>query len=281
LHSQLIPDLEDDVFLDHMALAYSHGRWALGLMHSVLDQGTQTGRDEFGEVIGEYEAKQTSLQLGLGLHVNGFFPADLSPRAQLRIGANLKRIHDELGPQGILDDPGDATATTLDAGAELSILLLRGDAIGRPRATLRIVGVLDDLLNAELEFDDPGRNDPLHRYAHAGAALDLAFLQHPRLGHLATLTLQYEESRSRLPGDETKIERGGVELSFANVASVRIGHHDDPDGEIQAPTVGGGLRLGWLGLPAALRLDYASRPQASSLSRVDVYSIQGSWDFGN
>jgi hypothetical protein len=282
-HSKLIEDLADDVFIDHAALAYTDGRWALGLMRSVLDQGTATGRDENGNPTGEFESSQTSLQLGLGLHLNGFFPENSSPRAHFRIGANLKRIQDELRQVGGVQTTAtqDATATTLDVGADLSILLFRGDGVGRPRATLRVVGVLDDLLEAELEFDEPAQSDPLHRYAHAGAALEFAFLQHPRLGPLASLTLQYEESRSRLPADETKIGRSGIELSFAQLASIRVGYLDDPEGEIQSPTVGCGLRLGWLGLPAALRLDYASRPQASGLSRVDVYSVQGSWDFGD
>jgi len=281
-HSQLVPDLADDVFVDHWSFGYSTGRWALGAMRSILDQGTQTLTDEGGNYVGAFDSEQVSLQIGAAFDV--LARRDLPPDEQqigLRVGANFKHITDRLAPSGVIGlGDGEATARTLDAGLELSVRVLDATPGGIPRASMRFAAAFDDILRSNLEFEDAAQSDPLQRYDHYGAALTLEFLETASFGPAVGLVVQYEEAHSRLSGLDQRIKKTGFELNFAQLASIRIGYHDDEDSSIQAPTVGFGLGLGWTGLPATFRIDYASRPQATDLRRVEILSVQGSWDFG-
>jgi hypothetical protein len=107
-----------------------------------------------------------------------------------------------------------------------------------------------------------------------GFALKGEFLDHPNFGPLLRFDAIFEQTRSRLTGDDTDIKTFGLEVVAARFVSFRIAQYDDPSGDIVSPTVGVGLSLDWDSLPVALRADYASRPQATGLQRVDVFSVQ-------
>ena len=82
-------------------------------------------------------------------------------------------------------------------------------------------------------------------------------LPYARIGHLIELTLFYEKLDSKVDGDQTEITRKGVEVVAARSISLRLGHTDDPEGDIQAPSEGVGLGLEWLGLPSGISLEWA------------------------
>jgi hypothetical protein len=262
---QLVPDFADDVDIRAFGASYQRGALGFGAAYAKLDQGTQEGTDLQGNSLGSFNAFQSSLQLGVGISILEAAGVESGDQPlELLVGASVKRIHDELG-----GGFGDGTASTIDFGVQGRIGRLLGEE-GQPRSYmgLKIGAVIDDLLKREIEFEDAGQSDPLQRWVRFGGAIEGELFPIDQVGHLVKFMLFYERAHSIVDGDDTEQESMGIELIAGNALSFRFGQVDDPSGDVQAPSVGVGVGLEWLGLPAGVRFDYASRPQASGLGRV-------------
>jgi hypothetical protein len=89
---------------------------------------------------------------------------------------------------------------------------------------------------------------------------------------LTSVTIVADYLISLVTDDETKVLGAGLEWGYMGSLFVRGGYKDDPEGDIQDFTAGGGVSLNrWVGTP--LSFDYASVPQAEGLDRVHRFSF--------
>lgn len=73
-------------------------------------------------------------------------------------------------------------------------------------------------------------------------------------------------------GERNSVHNRGLEATFLDVVSLRVGHRDDDRGQIHASTAGFGLNLHFADA-AAIRYDWATFPEADPLSRIHPWAL--------
>lgn len=277
-HNELVPDFADDIWIMHAGGTAEYGPFGLGLYYARLDLGKQLSSGTGNENGETFESSETALRFGGAIELFDLFDADTGDyEIDLSVGLGAKWLNVELVPPEVTQDlglpagAGEASSWTWDSGAFLRFG--RHVDFGSPERSylgMRASLAYDCLRGDDLEFAD--QNDPLPRRVRYGLAFEADLFPHPVVGDLVGVIFAFERLDSRVEGVDERIDGFGLEVAVANTLVLRGGSQDDVTGDIVAGTYGVGLRLGPRDRKWVVELDYASRPQASGLSRVDMFT---------
>lgn len=247
MNSKLVPDLADDVTLNHLGYGHYVNGWGmLGAYVTYLNNGEQQSTGEGGEDQGTFNSYEFAVGLAYGVKLSQTFG----------IGVGVKYFRNELAPDRVTQDQGEGTGSTwaIDAGIhwKLTERLFLGTQLSN--------------LGPDITFIDADQSDPMPLSIRAGLSYDIYKSEY--MGFM----ILGDYLRSLVSQDETQIFGGGVEWNYAQSLFVRVGYKDDKEGEIQDYTWGLGVDLTrWTG--QSIIVDYASVPQAKDLDRVNRISV--------
>jgi hypothetical protein len=299
--TQLVPGLATDVFFK--TERYTIGIAGIGVAlagkpHGLgglrLDYGATQGTDEQGNPTEIFDAYEDIQSLGIGVslaelgaaiarHAGSDAPA-LARHVDIAVGMNRKHVKVVLAPgfEGETDASdigflfrvspvntfgagGYRRSTTLPVRFDLSYgwsILNYDDAMityptQQPFPTSRI---FKNGLAAQVAVGFPrsARRNMEHRWL--ADALD------PLVSVGTSAELEHVQAGDR-PSPSYDVRRYGVEVTVANILSLRTGYVDDQEGEIQNATFGLGLGFNF-GRIAGFRYDWAQVPQSTGLEDV-------------
>jgi hypothetical protein len=291
--SQLVPGLAEDVFLtsDRVTLAaYGVG---LEVGRTKLDYGPSTWIDEYGHVLGEFEAYEEVGAITVGLSVSGLVRsiapgspvAALARNLDLAVGFARKDVEMKLHPGMFAEASGNPYDIGLLARGGLDLGVLGGAAVPARLDAGFGLSVLN-FNDVEFTFLNEDAAWPPSRMRRLGGSVRLAVGQPAAwaatggrgfpgvllrgLDPLVSLGLAYDDEHVQA-GDWSAygydVTHVGGELTCLNVLSLRVGHVTDRTGDIEGTTWGVGVGLPIAGV-AGVRYDYARYPQSSSLPDV-------------
>jgi uncharacterized protein (DUF3820 family) len=276
-YNEVAKGLADDIWIYHLGGTVQWGPLGFGAMYSRFDKGEQLASGTRS-----FDSHEDALRLGAGVDVFDLFEPDLGDYdIDLGLGVSAKRFGAKLAPADVTQDlgtgggGGEASAWTADVGAMLRFGKYLWPAIvdtPQPYVGVRASVVYDCLVDNELEFVDADQSDPLPERLRYGFAFEAQLFPHHALGNLLELVLAYERLESKVDGDFTQETHIGLEVAVANTLVLRGGSWDDPLGRIVGGTYGVGLRWARPDRKWNLQLDYANRPQAFGLDRIDLFS---------
>lgn len=250
MHTQLVPDLADDVYYEYLGYAQHVEGWGgVGVGLIFLTYGRSIATDEQGNERGTFSSYELSPSISLGTEVT----------RGLSAGITLKYVYVSLAPKEFTLDGEAGTGDTFaaDLGALYRLEL-------DPEMPIYL-GVNVQNLGPDISFIDEDQSDPIGRNLKAGVGVEYLHLDPFRMA------IEFDVNKSLIYRDETPIYNAGFEALFRSTgdfsAALRAGYIHDKDGDIVNPTFGFGIGLG------GLSFDYASVPQAEGLDRVSKFSL--------
>jgi hypothetical protein len=262
-HSQLVPDLADDVYYDFLAFQLpvkGWGNFAASLVY--LTYGESEARGPSGEDLGTFRSFEVAPVLSYGAVIAN----------QVGVGLSFKYIRVELAPN-LPNIPGSGEGTTV--AVDLGVLWKIPGGLVNLGATLQNLG-------PNISFIAEDRSDPIYRNLKAGLAVNIfrkEGLSFIAVGDINQLLVQGD----RPDGNNSypkPIYNGGAELAYATAdftLALQGGYIHDNEGSISDPTYGLGAAYKFL------RLGVASIPQAEDpstgdkLDRVTKFSLGASF----
>jgi hypothetical protein len=243
-YSKLAEGLADDISYNY--LAYSQPRWGggIGLGIIFLNLGESDIITESGEQIGSFNSFDFIPMVAYGSTLT----------ENLAYGASFKFIYSRLSPQ--IKELGIDDGTGISFGGDLSLLYRIPGIRFQAGAMLQNLGL-------DIVYNDQNQPEDLPRNLKAGVSW------RPLESPLNKLLLTGEFTKNLVYMEGETILKGGVEYTYYDMASGRIGYIYDHEGRIEDATFGVGLKVKSIGL----RFDWASVPQAESLPRVNRFAI--------
>lgn len=309
-HTQLVPGLASDVFLNSNVLELGGGGAGLVLSGKPaggggvrLDYGQSEGRDENGNSTGTFRSWERVRSIGAGISVARALESvlrlshgrdiDLSRYADVSFGGNLKHVTIVLGPSSALST-GQGSTDARDWGFHARVTPydgFRGE--GKPPIRLDVAygkSVLSYNDDAIVSFTSVGESSPVtrhHRHGSAGRIDAGRWPWEPRSIHgklkrelIAGLTPLFSVAGSADVDDIGALhefgyhtEGSGAEVTIANVFTYRRGHYEDLEGHIDGDTWGWGVALP-VGALGGARYDDAHIPQARGSGADNVHRSQ-------
>jgi hypothetical protein len=255
-----------------------------------IDHGSEDGTDPIGNPTGPWEIGERIESWGVGVSPlqvlnalrDALTPgaAPILPRLDLGFGYQHKSTRVVLAP-GVV-----AEAENFDWGVSGRYAVLTGDPAGRTTRVELSAGFAE--LNAdestEFDFGASGNAGPSTRMRRLGLATRAVLpfgagssgegtpwtWWPAAVPSAVVLGLAYdrEERTAGGAGPKQDVDHWGLEASFMEILTGRMGYVNDPDGDIHDVTFGVGLRAP-IGPWASLGYDWARMPQASGLERLD------------
>lgn len=225
MHVKWLPELASDLYYDFFSfVANKEGLGTFGGNVTFLSYGKIVRTDEQGTELGTFDS--------FDLAVTGSFGTSLTNK--LKGGVSAKIIHSRLAEQGAGEEKGKGTST----GFAVDFGLLYQYS---PRLT---IGAAVTNLGWPMKYIDAAQSDDLPRNLAFGFAYKLKNSEY--LDILATA-----EANKLLVGlndglsTELKevIFNGGMEVTYLDLISGRIGYIYDQEGQIKTMTLGFGLSL--------------------------------------
>ena len=247
MHSQLVPDLADDIYFEYASWVHQipdWGTYALSLVY--LSYGESVKTTDSPEAQGTFSSYEVSPALSYGVRLD----------QNTALGITLKYVRVDLAPVDAVPD-FDRDGAGSSVAVDLGFLRRFGS-----RSSL---GIVLTNFGPNISFINDEQSDPLPRHLKTGVSY-LAY--GTEYGHVL-LTADY--NKMLVSGGPT-VYNGGAEFQYMEIMALRLGWMNDKDGDITAPTFGGGFHVG-LG-SREFYLDYASVPQASDLDRVNRFSLE-------
>ena len=243
MHTQLVPDLADDVYYEYLGFAQHVEGWGgLGVGLIFLTYGKSIATDEQGNERGTFSSYELSPSLSLGTEI----------AKGLSAGITLKYVYVSLAPKEFTLDGQAGTGDTF--AADLGALY---DIPGLP---VRL-GLNAQNLGPDISFIDEDQSDPIGRNLKLGIGVK------PFDTGQFRVLMEADINKSLVYSDEKPIWNTGLELAYTTYAALRAGYIYDKDGDIRDPSFGFGVQIG------TLAFDYASVPQARGLDRVSKFSL--------
>jgi len=272
-----------------------------------LDYGTSTETDQSGNVIGQYSSYETVNGQAVAVSLPKLMDALAPPKAgamrfsdafDLSLGLARKRTHIDLGSYY-----GAAEATTYDVGVQARVsplALLPAPAAAAGSLDLRKLALFDvglgfselNAVGGDFKFPSMDQSASAERTRRVGGAMRIGAHVPPldALGPLAKMgpltqggplahvldgfdpliavCLAFDHDASAITSSYT-VNHTGIELTIANVITIRRGHWTDRSGDIDGSTSGWGVGIPF-GPWAGFRYDRAHVPQASNSGLPDV-----------
>ncbi len=262
MHSRLVPSLANDVYFEYLAYTHEFEGWgSLGFSTAYLTYGETRAVDENGVDLGGFNSYEFVPEVTYGTR--------LTPNTAMGVG--LKYIYVNLAPEWATGTGKPGTGKTFAADFGLLSHFALGERKWFPAMS---VGFVLSNLGPNIAFIDEAQSDPIARTAKlgvAGTVYDLAPLQ---VNYSVDLDQPIVNYSFPFGFDDTIVWGAGVELTYNNLISGRLGYYDDSEGTIQDLTFGVGLSP-----IRGVRFDYASVPQSKFLdnARVDKFSLTASF----
>ena len=298
-HTQLVPGLATDVFLDTRRLLVGGGGLGLSFMGAPfdglgklrLDYGSSVSTDPFGNPTGNFTSFEEVEGWGLGVSPLRLFDnarhllhGGEEPAVRpfdVALGIQHKHAVVALAPTsfGVI-----ASGDTWDWGVTGRLSLLPATNPTAP-VHLDISGGFS-VLNANDEqfvFVNEDQSSPPTRTRRMGIAMHAA-LPSPWAGgsesavrllvapvHALEIGFAFDTDRVSAGGTEPhfNVQHFGVEATVLGVLTGRLGHYSDRTGQIVDDTFGYGFRLP-IGPWGAFQYDHATVPQANNSGLPDV-----------
>jgi hypothetical protein len=262
MHTQLVPDLADDVYYENLGYAMHLPGWGgIGASLVYLGYGKSMATREDGIELGMFTSYEISPQVHIGTEV----------MKGLAAGLTLKYVYVNLAPSWATPDGKPGTGDTF--AADIGVLLRLRDMV--PTFPMPVnFGVNVQNLGPNIAYIDEDQSDPIGRNVKIGVGAQVLNL--PKLtGIIAydfnkSLVVLEDRSGHRSMSDQP-IHDVGAEITYGEFVSARAGYIYDKQGDIRDPTFGVGFLIS-LG-SNNLGFDYASVPQAKVLDRVNKFSI--------
>ncbi len=295
-HTQLVPDLADDVYLDSDQLVLGLPGVAVSRLGPPvggvkLTYGFSEGTDQYGNPTGLEESHEAVEGAGVAFSLLGlvdgvrrFGGSDSHLEAFGDLSFGFQRRRATLSFSGLPESHTDPDAA--DWGILVRLTPVHPGFPEHNRHLFFDLGFGMSVLganDAEVDFGLP-EPSPATRIRRKGGAVRFGIQGEP-IGHphnpagrlvtqgmlpLLAVSLASDESRisaGDFDGYSSHVSCYGLELGVANVAFVRFGHVSDRTGGIVDDTFGWGLQLP-LGDVAGVRFDHASFPEAAGLRDV-------------
>ena len=307
-HTALVPGLATDVFLNSDVVQVGGG--GVGCVFSGrpfdrggvrLEYGQSEGTDSSGNATGTYQSFETVKSFGAGIslvraiesaiRLRGGHDPQLSRYADVSAGMTWKEVTIALPPSALL---GRGSTTARDEGVHVRITPINGFDSGMPLPVrvdlaygLSVLSYNDD---AVVRFPNEPSPIPVTRHHRRGGAARIAAgrIVLPEGRTAGTLRRALVEGMAPLvafsgavdiadlgAGSQIdyKTNGWGIELTFANVVTIRQGHYQDRTGGIDDETSGWGVGLP-LGDLGGVRYDDAHIPQAADAGLPRVHRSQ-------
>lgn len=289
--TQLVPDLADDVIFTSQVLKLgAHGAGVV-LSGPVpegvhLSYGESEGTDPSGNPTGTFESYEDVESIGFGVSLFRVIEnlagvretASFRPSRHFDVsyGMNFKHLEMDLGA-GLA---GETDAQDWGIHARLTPV----DLVGTQSVRVEVgygYSVLSFNDDARMDFGFLAEDTPVSRHQRHGLALHVE-LDSPawrlgsgpkwiREGYAPLISVgvasQWNEITAGGEGPGYETEGYGAEVTLANVLTLRGGHYEDREGDIDGATWGFGIALP-IGRVAGLRFDQARFPQADGLDEV-------------
>lgn len=237
MHNKALPELVDDFYYEFLGGTHSLGpAGGIGGNITFYNYGSQTRTDGAGNDLGEIVSFDMATSVSYGLA--------LSSRSAL--GGTFKIIYSNLANQGAEAEQGDGRAFTfaVDAGFMLTGVLPHVD-----------LGVVLQNIGPDIAYIDRDQASPLPANLRVGMAWQVLDLPRHRLiavFDVYKMLAQTEHSwlSSLFTGwldDPLKeewrqmVRMGGVEYTFDDLLSLRLGYFNDTVGRVYYPTFGAGF----------------------------------------
>ncbi len=247
MHSQLVPDLADDIYFEYASWVHNMPDWGTyGVSLIYLSYGESVKTTDSPEAEGTFSSFEVSPAISYGVRLD----------SNTGIGLTLKYVRVDLAPVDAVPD-FDRDGAGSSVAVDLGFL--------RKFGTRASLGAVLSNFGPNISFINDEQSDPLPRHIKLGASY-LAYASD--YGHVL-VTGDYNQML--VDGGPT-VYNGGSEFQYMDIMAMRIGWMHDDDGDITAPTFGGGFHVGLGG--SEFYLDYASVPQASGLDRVHRFSFE-------
>lgn len=303
--TRLVPDLTSDVTFEIRRVTWGGGAIALALAGQPLDRlggsrlsyGTSEGADSAGNPTGPFESFEKIRSWSFGLSLAQLTenaavllhrtPVSLSRYADVSFGMSTKDLQMVLAP----GTEGSTTARDIGVLVRLSPINSidgPGDAAWPVRVDASYGWSILSYNDATVIFPSESSPDPVSRHHRQGIAARAALglpadfrggLEAHRLGWLipgftplVSLGIANDWTHSTAgdldaPSTSYDTRALGLELTIANVLSVRQGWYEDKDGDIDDTSSGWSLGLP-LGRIASVRYDWARFPECCGLSHI-------------
>lgn len=251
MHSQLVPDLAQDVYYEY--LGYSKEIVGVGTVAAsvvYLTYGESIATDESGQEFARFTSWEGSFAGSFAMPISSNFG----------VGLTMKFIHVDYAPASVTieNEAGSGSTVAVDLGA-----LLKDEEAGLNLGmSLTNAGPDIALVNYE-------QSDPLPFTWRVGVAYEVISDE----VNDVLMAFDIEQSVVWLKDGDVRRPRSeiyhvGAEYRYVDLISARLGYIRDRDGNFDAATYG----LGFI-IKDKISIDYASVPQAQSLSRVHRWSF--------
>jgi hypothetical protein len=259
MHTQLVPDLADDVYYENLGYAMHLPGWGgVGFSLIYLTYGKSVYVDEKGWEGGEFSSYEVSPQASIG--------TELMPG--VAAGLTLKYVYIMLAPAWATGGLGKGDGDSF--GADLG-LLIRSTALIpsyqlNPTFPMTFnLGINVQNLGPDISFISHDQADPMPKNLKIGIGVNM--LRTNAFNMIAS----YDYNKTLVYSDEKPIHNVGGELSFRDFFALRAGYIYDKQGDIIDPTFGLGVTVPLS--TSKVSFDYASVPQAQVLDRVSKFSV--------
>ncbi|HSH00642.1 MAG TPA: PorV/PorQ family protein [candidate division Zixibacteria bacterium] len=239
-HAKWLPELADDLSYNFFSVVHNFSSvGTFGFSISYFDYGEIPRTDENGNPLGSETPADYAIALSYGLPLN----------SKTSIGATVKFLRSDLSEQGagLEFGEGKATGFAFDFGA-----------LHRVNSRLSLGAAMTNL-GPDLSYIDAQQSDPLP----LNLALGVAFT--PVSTDLIDFLVVVDGNSVLVEDKLEPIFNGGVELTYADFISVRMGRIHDDAGDIKAWTFGAGLRLNVPGI-GTMPIDLSYIPSSEDLA---------------
>jgi len=251
MHSQLVPDLAQDVYYEF--LGYSREVEGVGTLSTsvvYLTYGESIATNDQGDEYAQFTSWEGSFAGSFAMPVTNNFG----------VGLTMKFIHVDYAPANVTPEQqeGSGSSVAVDLGA-----MLKDEEAGvNLGMSLSNTGPDIALVNYE-------QSDPLPFTLRTGVAYEAVSDE----VNDVLVAFDIEQSLVWLKDGDVRRPRSeiyhvGGEYRYVDLISARLGYIRDRDGDFDAMTYG----LGFI-IKNKISIDYASVPQAESLSRVHRWSF--------
>ncbi len=259
MHTQLVPDLADDVYYENLGYAMKLPGWGgVGFSLIYLTYGKSVYVDATGWEGGEFSSYEVSPQASIGTEV---YPG-------IGVGLTLKYVYIMLAPAWATGGQGKGDGDSF--GADLGLLVrsraLLPDFQLTPQFPMTFtLGVNVQNLGPDISFLDRDDADPMPRNLKIGLGVNVM-----RTSSFSIITA-YDLNKTLVYSEEDPIHNVGAELGFRDFFALRAGYIYDKAGDIIDPTFGLGVSVPLSS--SEVNFDYANVPQAQVLDRVSKFSV--------
>jgi hypothetical protein len=245
-HANWLPGLYPGMYYEYLSMLFPVGEdLNLSIAVTYLTTGSTEVIDSVYDFSNEWATYDFSLKAAGNLKL-----AD-----NLGVGIGMKYIYSFLAPEAVLEWLSLVTGTTVSGGqgkawaVDLSLLYVWTDFLNsklfgmQSFKTLRLGAALQNL-GPEISYVEDGESDPLPRTLRLGLSLGIIEEEAHKLNLNLDLIkilvgVEYTDFQE-IWSDSWKA--GGMEYTFNNLFSLRLGYFHDKTGQRSGPTFGAGFQ---------------------------------------